>query len=145
MAPVKRETKAAAKTTKTAASKATSSKAEISKEIKAASLEPAVKEEIVKETVPVEEVSAKETKPAAKKAPSRRTAAKAAEPEASVYIEYAGRQVSAKEILETAKAAFTADHKDTAIKTIEIYVKPEEAVAYYVVNGEGSEEYKVTL
>ena len=32
-----------------------------------------------------------------------------------------------------------------SIKTIEVYVKPEENVAYYVVNGEGSDDWKVSL
>ena len=36
-------------------------------------------------------------------------------------------------------------NKGTVIETIEIYVKPEEHTAYYVVNGEGSDQYKVML
>lgn len=36
-------------------------------------------------------------------------------------------------------------NKGTVIETIEIYVKPEEHAAYYVVNGEGSDQYKVML
>ena len=31
------------------------------------------------------------------------------------------------------------------IKTIEIYVKPEENAAYYVVNGVGADDYKIEL
>ena len=41
--------------------------------------------------------------------------------------------------------AYEEAHKGAEIKTIEVYVKPEENVAYYVVNGEGSDDYKVTL
>ena len=80
----------------------------------------------------VEEVK----KPAAKKA---------AEPKANVVIEYADQKIEAKKVLEAAKKAFTKANPDKEIKTIDIYVKPEEGVAYYVVNGEGSDDYKVVL
>ena len=36
-------------------------------------------------------------------------------------------------------------NKGAVIETIEIYVKPEEHAGYYVVNGEGSDQYKVML
>ena len=60
-------------------------------------------------------------------------------------IEYAGTQIVAKDVLAAATKAFKAANKGVTIKTIEVYVKPEENVAYYVVNGEGSEDYKVEL
>ena len=78
--------------------------------------------------------------PAAKKAP-----AKKADPKACVVIEFSGKQIVAKDVLDKAVKAYEADHKGAEIKTIEVYVKPEENVAYYVVNGEGSDDYKVTL
>ena len=46
---------------------------------------------------------------------------------------------------QAAKAAFAQAHEGVEIKSIELYVKPEEAVAYYVVNGEGSDDYKIEL
>ena len=42
-------------------------------------------------------------------------------------------------------AAFTEANPDVEIKTMDIYVKPEEGVAYYAVNGQGSGDYKITL
>ena len=78
--------------------------------------------------------------PAAKKAPVKK-----AEPAAAVVIEYAGKQIAAREVLAAATKAFQAANKGVEIKTIEIYVKPEENVAYYVVNGEGSDDYKIVL
>ncbi|MDO4267583.1 MAG: DUF6465 family protein [Eubacteriales bacterium] len=82
----------------------------------------------------------------AKKAPAPKKApAKKVEPKASVVIEYAGSQILAKDVLDAATKAFKAANKGVTIKTIEVYVKPEENVAYYVVNGEGSEDYKVSL
>lgn len=89
---------------------------------------------------------------ALKKAPGRKAAApkktvarKAAVPESNVYVEYADKKIVAKEVLATAMESYKAAHADTEIQTIEVYMKPEENVAYYVVNGEGSSEFKVEL
>ncbi|RGY98713.1 DUF6465 family protein [Clostridium sp. AM58-1XD] len=139
MATVKKETKTSAKTVKAAApAKETAAvKAAAAKETAAVKAAPA-------KEAPVKEAVKAPAKAPAKKAPAK-AAVKPAEPVASVYVEYAGNQIAAKEILDAAKAAFANSHKDVAIKTIEIYVKPEEAVAYYVVNGEGSDDYKIEL
>ena len=56
-----------------------------------------------------------------------------------------GGQFVAKKVLDKAVAAYKAAHKDAAIKKIDLYIKPEEGVAYYVVDGEGSEDFKVEL
>ena len=80
-----------------------------------------------------------------KKAPAKKAPAKKADPKACVYIEFAGKQIVAKDVLDKAVKAYAEAHKGAEIKTIEVYVKPEENVAYYVVNGEGSDDYKVTL
>lgn len=110
----------AAKETKPAAKKETKTK-------KAAAKKPAAKKAATKKTA--------EKKTAAAKAP--KAAAKAAA--VKVVLEYKGLQVSQDDIV----AAVKADWKGAAIKTLEIYVKPEDAAAYYVVNG--NEGGKVTL
>ena len=52
------------------------------------------------------------------------------------YME-AGNEISVATIEENVKAAFVADgHKASSIKTLNIYVKPEEYAAYYVINDE---------
>ncbi len=102
----------------------------------------------VKAEAPVKAVAeAPAAKPveATKKAPAKKAPAKKADPKACVVIEFAGRQIAAKDVLDKAVKAYEAAHKGAEIKTIEVYVKPEENVAYYVVNGEGSDDYKVTL
>ncbi len=83
--------------------------------------------------------------PKAEKAPAARktTAKKAAD--ATVYIQFAGQEIAAKDILEAAKKAFAEANKDVEIKTIELYVKPEEGAAYYVVNGVGGDDMKIEL
>ena len=126
-----------------AASKKTVTKAPAQEEVKAPAAE-------VKAAAPAAEVQAPEVKKEApkkvttakkaaepKKAPARRTAAKkAAEVETSVYVQYAGREVTVKELVAEAKSAYiAAGHKEEDIKTIDVYVKPEENAAYYVVNG----------
>lgn len=83
-----------------------------------------------------------------KKAPVRKTAArrtKKTAPKTTVMIEYAGRQFDMEEIVKKASEAFGNANPNTEIKTLEVYVQPEEQVAYYVANGEGSEDFKVEL
>ena len=41
--------------------------------------------------------------------------------------------------------AYKSMHKRKAVTEFRVYVKPEENVAYYVVNGEGSDDFKVQL
>ena len=81
-------------------------------------------------------------KPAARKASS----AKPAEVKSSVYVQFAGKEFSEKSLTEAVKEAYTAlGNKAEEIRTIDIYVKPEESVAYYAVNGQGSDEFKIEL
>lgn len=143
------ELKAAAKTadTKAAEPKATPSSA-VKKE--AAKTTAAKKETAEKKAAPAKKEAAPKKEAAKKEAAPRKAAAPkkaAAKKEAvsSVVIEYAGKQIVAKEVLEAAKNAYESLNKGVEINTIEIYVKPEENAAYYVVNGEGSAEYKVLL
>ncbi len=60
-------------------------------------------------------------------------------------IQYAGKEIAAKEILERAKIAFADANPGVKIETIVLYVKPEEDVAYYVVNGIGNDDFKIEL
>lgn len=90
----------------------------------------------------------KETKTAVKAAPktaktkaaakttktvkTARTAKAAAEtaPAVKVFVEYQGKQMDMDAILKAVKAA-----AGKSVKTLEVYVKPEDGAAYYVVNG----------
>ena len=77
------------------------------------------------------EVKTAEKKPA-KATPSEAKKAPAAKP-------------AAEKKAAAPKKAYESMNKGAVIETIEIYVKPEEHTAYYVVNGEGSDQYKVML
>lgn len=88
-------------------------------------------------------------KAASKKAPAKKAEAGKASArkngKSEVFIEFYGRQHAANDILEAARSDFEAKHKGVAIKSLKIYVKPEENAAYYVVNGDGCDQFKVDL
>lgn len=53
----------------------------------------------------------------------------------TVFVEYHGKQVEDKAIVASVKKAWTdLGHKVGEIKTMELYIKPEEASVYYVIN-----------
>ena len=98
--------------------------------------EAAVKAEAKKAEEPKKET--------AKKAPAKRTTAK--DIKTSVVVQFAGKEVTEKDLIAAVKKAYTKKgNKVGDIKTIEIYVKPEESAAYYVVNGIGADDYKIEL
>ena len=101
---------------------------------------PAEKKAAAPKKTAAEKTQAEEKAPAAKKTP-----AKKAEPKAKVVIEYGENQIVAKDVLDAATKAYKANHRGVTIKTIEVYIQPENNVAYYVVNGEGSDDFKVSL
>ena len=118
-APVKAEVKTEIKT-ETTAPKTEEVKAEVKEEAKKA---PAKKAEVKEE---------------AKKAPAKKaTPAKAvkAEIKTALYVQFAGNEVTEADIIDKVKAAYVAEgHKESAIKEINLYVKPEEYAVYYVIN-----------
>lgn len=62
----------------------------------------------------------------------------------SMFVEYHGKQVEDKAIVATVKKAWTeAGHKVGDMKTMDLYIKPEESSVYYVING--TETGKVEL
>jgi phage-related tail protein len=50
-----------------------------------------------------------------------------------VYVQWGNREVLCSDVLERAKQDYKAAHK-TAILSCRLYIKPEEGVAYYVIN-----------
>ena len=114
-------------------------------EVKAAEVKAAeVKAETKTEAPKTEEKKAEEPKKETKKAPAKRAAAK--DIKTSVVVQFAGKEVTEKELIAAVKKAYTKKgNKVGDIKTIEIYVKPEENAAYYVVNGVGADDYKIEL
>lgn len=109
---------------------------------KVAEVKETVKAAEVKETkTPVVKEEVKETakKAPAKKAPAKKASAKTTTAKKEVvtetYIQFAGQETLTSEILAKVKAAYVAEgHKESAIKSVKLYVKPEDSAVYYVIN-----------
>ncbi len=87
----------------------------------------------------VKEVKAEAKKAPAKKAPAKKAPAKkaAAKAETVITVQFGGNEVAIATVEEKVKAQFVAEgNKASSIKSLNIYVKPEEASAYYVINGD---------
>lgn len=84
----------------------------------------------------------KAAKPAAKKTAAKTATAKTATEKTTVVekmnIQFSGKSYSMEDLMSIAKDVWRYDlkQKPADLKNIELYVKPEESVAYYVINGE---------
>ena len=88
-----------------------------------------------------------ETKTTAAKTTTKRTTKKAATVNPTYILQFSGKELNTNDIYENVKNSWVEQTQGKAedIKTVEIYLKPEESRAYYVVNGESNENYFVTL
>ncbi|MDO4343512.1 MAG: DUF6465 family protein [Eubacteriales bacterium] len=112
---------------------------------KAVTSEPVVKEaakEPVKKAVdkkPVEKKASVEKKaaPVEKKAPAKKAAAKTAVKE-TVVLQYLGREISTADVMKKVKEYWTKELKNKVgdMKSVSLYLKPEENKAYFVINGD---------
>jgi hypothetical protein len=110
-------------------------KAEVKTEIKTETTVP--KAEEVKAEVKAEVKEEAKKAPAKKEPAKKATPAKAAKAEikTALYVQFAGNEVTEADIIDKVKAAYVAEgHKESAIKEINLYVKPEEYAVYYVIN-----------
>lgn len=63
----------------------------------------------------------------------------------TVYVQFGGKELTEKEIVAACKKAYADMAEGEDLKTLEIYIKPEEHAAYFVANGTASDKYKVEL
>ncbi|MBD5551803.1 MAG: DNA-binding protein [Lachnospiraceae bacterium] len=109
-------------------------------------VEPVAKK-VEEAAAPAAKAVKKETTKAAAKAKTavKKTAAKAAtkrtakkEIEATVSVQFSGKSYTTQELVAIAKDVWKYDLKQKVsdFKSVELYVKPEENLAYYVINGE---------
>ncbi len=123
------------KTKKTAAkapAAVVESKTEVKEEVKApAETRKAMTEK--ENAAKVEEKPAEETK---ETKTVKKPAAKKPVIKESVYLQYQGREISQQDLVKQVKEIWTKQLKKKVgeIKSISIYLKPEENTAYYVVN-----------
>ena len=126
----------------------------------AAKTEPVEKaKEEVKETgakKPAAEKRKPGRKPAAKK-PGRKPAAAKKETAAkttttgkaavkeNVHLEFAGKSYTTEDLVKIAKDVWKYDLKKKVgdFKAVELYVKPEESIVYYVINGEEKGQFNI--
>lgn len=105
---------------------------------KTAAVKEAVEEKAAAKTETVKDTAAetKETaKPAREKKPSRAAKAAKEELKPEVFIQYQGNEAIVADVIEKAKNEFVADgHRASSIKSLQVYLKPEEFAAYYVIN-----------
>ena len=107
-------------------------------------------EEVKAAEAGTEEAKAEETKPAkkagrprknaeaAEKAPAEKKAreVKAEEAGVNVIVEFRGMQRNIDEIVDKIKEEWVAaGHRASTIKSLNVYIKPEDYTAYYVING----------
>jgi len=94
---------------------------------------PRAKRGTVKKEVEKKEVAKKET--TKKETGKKEEAAQ----EKLVYIQYAGNEYSLATIEENVKKIWESEgHRASSIKKLDIYIKPEEFAAYYVINGKNA-------
>lgn len=154
-AKVQTQPMAAANTAKAAETKVTEKapevKAEAKTEVKAEAVETKITEkvnEVAEKAAEIAVEKAAETKTAVKAAAKKTAekvgtakktaAAKKAEkapliPE--IKIQFAGNEADEDEIVNAIKNKYVSEgHRASAIKSLQIYLKPEENAAYYVIN-----------
>ena len=106
----------------------------------------------VKETdVPVVEVSEaevkKETAPkaGAKKGSAKRATVKKADQKVGLHVQFSGKSYSQEELVKIAQDVWKYDLKQKvrSLASIELYVKPEENLVYYVMNQEFTGSFSI--
>ena len=95
-------------------------------------------EKATEKKAPVKKTTIRRT--ATKKAAAKTTAAKKTtakkEIKVNAFVEYYGKQVEEKDIIASVKKAWTSTGKKVGdIKSMDLYIKPEEGAVYYVING----------
>lgn len=118
-------------------------------EVKAAEVkaEPAkkepVKKEAAKKAAPAKKETAKKAAPAKKETAKKETVKKAAPAKKPVVKEvvnfqFSGKSYTPDDLLKICKDVWKYDlnGKEADFKSVELYVKPEENTAYYVINGD---------
>lgn len=118
------------KTTVKPAAKATEAAV---KTIAPKAVEKKTEEKKVEAAAPKAEKKAPAKKAAAKKAP-----AKKAELKSQLHVQFAGKSYAQEDLIKIAKDVWKYDLKQKAgdLTSVELYVKPEESMVYYVMNKE---------
>jgi len=75
----------------------------------------------------------KDAAKSAKKATTKKASKK--ETEMSIYVQYADMEIDSNKIVEQVKEAWVSEgHRVSSIKSLDLYIKPEESATYFVIN-----------
>lgn len=132
------ETKKAAivkPTAKAVAAKATDTKTEEAKTTPAA---PVAEPKKTAKKAPAKKTAAAKKTTAKKETVKKAAPAKKAAVKETIHLEFAGKAYTSEDLVKIAKDVWKYDlnQKVGDFKTVELYVKPEESVVYYVINGD---------
>lgn len=133
-------------TTKKAEPKTTTAKTAIEKEAPAKTAAEPAKADAATAKKTTEKTTARKTaakktaekSASAKKPAVKRTAAKTASVNTEVYVQFWGKEVYAKDVVESVKKIWTDEmgKKESELKDLKVYIKPEDNGAHYVINGD---------
>lgn len=137
---IKKQTKNTAASVKTKVEKIVPETKKAVEEKIVPEVKKAVEEKVMPEVKEVAEKVVPEAKKAAEKATEKvKKATAKKEIKTSLFVEYYGKQVQEKDMIASVKKAWTKSGKKVAdIKTMALYVKPEENSVYYVINGDSA-------
>lgn len=112
-------------------------------EVKAPEVKAEVKKEAVKKTPAAKKTPAKKAPAAKKETVKKETvkkepAAKKTVVKEEVNFQFSGKSYTSEDLIRITKDVWKYDlnGKEEDIQSIELYVKPEENTAYYVINGD---------
>lgn len=112
-------------------------------EVKAPEVKAEVKKEAVKKTPAAKKAPAKKAPAAKKETVKKETVKKAPAAKKSVVKEevnfqFSGKSYTSEDLIRITRDVWKYDlnGKEEDVKSIELYVKPEENTAYYVINGD---------
>ena len=91
--------------------------------------------EVLEDMKEVAKKAAQTAKPVTDAAKSTVTqATKRAVMKPAVYVQYGDKEVLTTDLVQAAKAAYKEAGNRAAVRSLAVYVKPEENAAYYVIN-----------
>ena len=69
---------------------------------------------------------------------TRKAAAKKAEATTEVFVQWLGKEIYAKDVVESIKKIWTEEmgRKESELEDLKVYIKPEDNGAHYVINGD---------
>ena len=92
---------------------------------------PVKAEKVEKQAEKVEKKAVKTEKKAEKKPAAKQAVQKTEE----VLVQFGGSEWNVEQLKQAAQDAYVADgHRASTIKKLSLYIKPEERMAYYVIN-----------